>query len=130
MIKINFLQIISLFKSYWREILIIVLAGVVIGKMRVDYNKLESTYETTQEELEAQISKLNEIHAEEISKKNEALKTYKVAMENLEDDFQKQKKKNREINKKREIKLEETFSHDKEKFANEISNTFGFKYVP
>ena len=110
--------------------MIIVLAGVVIGKMRVDYNKLESTYETTQEELQAQINKLNEIHAEEIAKKNTALETYKTAIENLENDFEEQKKKNKKISKERKAKLEKTFSHDKEKFANEISNTFGFKYIP
>ena len=115
---------------YWREILIIVLAGVVILKMRVDYNNLEAAHETTQKELQEQIIQLNEIHAEETVKKDKALQIYKSAMENLEKDFETQKKRNKELNKERKVKLERTFSHNKEEFANEINNIFGFEYVP
>ncbi len=130
MISINFLQVVSLFRKYWKEILIIVLCTLVIGKMRVDYNKLEDTYEATQQELENQISQLNKIHAEEISRKNKVLAVYKSAMENLEKDFEDQKKKNKQISKERKATLEKQFSQNKEVLADEIGNTFGLKYVP
>ena len=130
MITVNFLQILSLFKKYWREILIIALAGVVILKMRVDYNSLEAAHETTQKELQEQIIQLNEIHAEETEKKDKALEVYKSAMENLEKDYETQKKRNKELSKERKVKLVTTFSHNKEEFANEINNIFGFEYVP
>lgn len=130
MITVNFLQILSLFKKYWREILIIVLSAVVILKMRVDYNNLEGAHETTQKELQEQIAQLNEIHAQEVAKKDKALEVYKSAMKNLEKDYETQKKRNTELSKERKVKLEKTFSHNKEEFANEINNIFGFEYVP
>ena len=130
MITANFLQILSLFKKYWREILIIALAGIVILKMRVDHNNLEAAHETTQKALQEQIVQLNEIHAKEVEKKNKVLEVYKSAMENLEKDYETQKKRNNELSKERKVKLEKTFSHNKEEFANEINNIFGFEYVP
>jgi len=130
MITINFLQVLSLFKKYWREILLIVLSIVVIGKMRIDHKRMEQVHKTTQEELEAQISELSRIHAEEISRKNKALEVYRLAMENIEKDFEEQKKKNKEFSKKRQTKLEKQFSQNKEELANEIHSTFGIEYAP
>ena len=110
--------------------MIIALSAVVILKMRVDYNNLEGAHETTQKELQEQIAQLNEIHAQEVAKKDKALEVYKSAMVNLEKDYETQKKRNTELSKERKVKLEKTFSHNKEEFANEINNIFGFEYVP
>lgn len=130
MITINFLQVLSLFKKYWREILLIVLSVAIIGKMRVDQSRMKDTYETTQEELKTQINELNRIHAQEIAQKNKALDLYREAMENIEKDYEEQKKKNKELSEKRKTKLVKQFTHNKEELADEINSTFGIKYTP
>ena len=108
MITVNFLQILSLFKKYWREILLIILSVIIIGKMRVDQNRMKAAHETTEEELKAQISELNRIHTEEME----------------------QKKKNKQLSAKRKTTLAKQFTHNKDDLADEISNTFGIQYTP
>ena len=130
MITVNFLQLFSLFKKYWREILLIILSVIIIGKMRVDQDRMKDTYETTQEELKSQISELNKIHAQEMAQKNKAIDLYREAMENIEKDYNEQKKKNKQFSEKRKTTLAKQFTHNKDELANEISNTFGIKYTP
>ena len=98
--------------------------------MRTDQNRKKETYETTQEELKAQISELNNIHEKEIEQKNKALDHYREAIENIEKDYEEQKKKNKEMSKKKKTQLVKQFTHNKEELADEISNTFGIKYNP
>tara|TARA_B100001123_G_scaffold74689_4_gene84276 strand:+ start:4975 stop:5367 length:393 start_codon:yes stop_codon:yes gene_type:complete len=130
MITVNFLQILSLFKKYWREILIIVLSVIVVGKMRIDHNRIEKTYKTTQEELQKQITELNRIHVHEMKEKEKAIKLYKETLVNIEKDYEEQKKKNKELSTQRKTKLEKQFTRDKDQLAHEINKTFGIKYIP
>ena len=87
MIKVDWLKVLGLAKKNWKEITIIVLLLAVIGKMRYDYKQLENAYQTSQQSLQNQIDGLQEIHAEELEKKQKALQTYRDALELLEREY-------------------------------------------
>ena len=73
--------------DHWKEILIIILAFLVVGKYRSDYKQLESTYEAQQASLEAQIDGLKSIHERELVRRAEALEDYKGALAELERNY-------------------------------------------
>jgi len=83
MIKVDWLKVVYVAKKNWKEITIIVLLLTVIGKMRYDYEQLESAYQTSQQSLQNQIDVLQEIHAEELQRKEHALRNYREALELL-----------------------------------------------
>jgi hypothetical protein len=59
--------------------------------MRYDYKQLENTYEASQQSLQNQIDGLQEIHAEELERKEQALRTYRDALELLERQYEKER---------------------------------------
>jgi hypothetical protein len=113
----------------WREILIILSLSLVTLKTHLDYRALNKAYETSKEEMRLQISSLSDIHAEELRQRDEALQTYREAIEQIERNYL----ESQEILKReREAQADEyvrQFSQDKEGLANEIINTYGFELV-
>ena len=105
MLKVNWLKVLTFAKSNWKEIAIIILLLTVIGKMRYDYRQLENAYEVSQESLQNQIEGLQAIHTEELERKEQALQSYRQALDLLEKEYEKE-------------------------LADKIEETFGFQYVP
>ena len=103
MLKVDWLKVLNLAKKNWKEIAIIILLLTVIGKMRYDYKQLENTYEVSQQSLQNQIEGLQDIHAEELQRKEQALQNYRHRRQ---------------------------FTENKEELADQITDTFGFQYVP
>jgi CII-binding regulator of phage lambda lysogenization HflD len=136
MIKIDWLKVLGLAKKNWKEITIIILLLTVIGKMRYDYKQLESTYEASQQSLQNQIDGLQDIHAEELEKKEQALQTYREALELLERQYEQDREKIEVVVEERIVEIETTidnrkqFTENKEELADQIEDTFGFQYVP
>ena len=136
MLKIDWLKVLGLAKKNWKEITIIILLLTVIGKMRYDYKQLESTYETSQESLQNQIEGLKAIHAEELQKKEDALRVYRDSMATLEREYLKEKDNLKVIVEEKivEIKVEidnrKQFTENKQELADKIEGAFGFQYVP
>ena len=64
----------SFVKKHWKVLLIILLAIVVYGKMRVDYSSLLSTFETTKESHQEQMEKINDIHEQELLARDELVR--------------------------------------------------------
>ena len=91
MVKVDWASVLTFVKRNWKEITIIVLLLAVIGKMRYDYKQLENTYEASQQSLQNQIDGLQEIHAEELEKKEKALQTYRDALELLEREYDRER---------------------------------------
>jgi len=136
MLKIDWLKVIGLAKKNWKEIAIIILLLTVIGKMRYDYKQLESTYETSQQSLQNQIDGLQEIHAEELEKKEHALQQYRDALDLLERQYEEERENVKVVVEERVVEIETTidnrkqFTENKEELAEQITDTFGFQYVP
>jgi hypothetical protein len=108
----------------------------VIGKMRYDYKQLENTYEASQQSLQNQIDGLQEIHAEELQKKETALQTYRDALELLEREYEQDRNKVEVVVEERIVEIETTidnrkqFTENREELAEQVIDTFGFQYVP
>jgi DNA repair exonuclease SbcCD ATPase subunit len=136
MIKVDWLKVLGLAKKNWKEITIIILLLTVIGKMRYDYKQLESTYEASQQSLQNQIDGLQDIHAEELEKKEQALQTYREALELLERQYEEERENVKVVVEERVVEIETTidnrkqFTENKEELADQVEDTFGFQYVP
>ena len=136
MIKIDWLKVLGLAKKNWKEITIIILLLTVIGKMRYDYKQLENAYQTSQQSLQNQIDGLQDIHAEELERKEQALQTYREALELLERQYEEERGAIEIVVDERIVEIETTidnrkqFTENKEELAEEITDTFGFQYVP
>jgi capsular polysaccharide biosynthesis protein len=136
MVKIDWASVLTFIKRNWKEITIIVLLLAVIGKMRYDYKQLEKTYEASQQSLQNQIDGLQEIHAEELQRKENALQTYRDALELLEREYEEERGKVKLVVEERIVEIEtqidnrKQFTENKEELAEQITDTFGFQYVP
>ena len=136
MLKIDWLKVLAFAKKNWKEITIIILLLTVIGKMRYDYKQLESTYETSQESLQNQIEGLQAIHAEEIQKKEDALRIYRQSMATLEREYLKEKGDLKVIVEEKIVEIEieidnrKQFTENKQELADKIEDAFGFQYAP
>ena len=136
MIKIDWFKVLGLAKKNWKEITIIILLLTVIGKMRYDYKQLENTYEASQQSLQNQIDGLQDIHAEELEKKEQALRTYREALELLERQYEQDREKIEVVVEERIVEIETTidnrkqFTENKEELVEQIEGVFGFQYVP
>ncbi len=136
MVKVDWLKVLGLANKNWKEIAIIILLLTVIGKMRYDYKQLESTYEASQQSLQNQIDGLQDIHAEELERKEQALQTYREALELLERQYEEERGQIEIVVDERIVEIEtiidnrKQFTENKEELAEQVTDTFGFQYVP
>ena len=136
MLKIDWLKVLAFAKKNWKEITIIILLLTVIGKMRYDYKQLEATYETSQESLQNQIEGLQAIHAEELQKKEDALRVYRESMATLEREYLREKDNLKVIVEEKIVEIEieidnrKQFTENKQELADKVEDAFGFQYVP
>jgi len=136
MIKVDWLKVLGLAKKNWKEITIIILLLAVISKMRYDYKQLENTYQVSQQSLQTQIDGLQDIHAEELERKEQALRTYREALDLLEREYEQDRAKVEVVVEERIVEIETTidnrrqFTENKEELAEQVTDTFGFQYVP
>ena len=125
----NVATILQFAKKNWKEILIVICLLLVIGKMRYDYNQLESAYVTTQESLQNQIEGLQEIHKKELEKREEALREYEKQLADIEERYEMDKEKLEELKSKKQKEFVKDFVDDPRSLIEEIETIFGFDYV-
>ena len=125
----NVVTILQFAKKNWKEILIVICLLLVIGKMRYDYNQLESAYVTTQESLQNQIAGLQEIHKKELEKREEALREYEEQLADIEDRYEMDKEELEKLKNKKQKEFVKDFVDDPRALIEEIESIFGFDYV-
>ena len=113
----------------WREILVIFSLSLVSLKMRMDYNALNKAYEISRQETQERIEALQYIHSEELARREQAIETYKDALKELRDEYDKSQENLEREKEKKTKEYERQFSQDKETLANEIISTFDFEYM-
>jgi hypothetical protein len=118
----------SFAKKHWKELLIILLAIVVYGKMRVDYSSLLSTFETAKESHQEQIEKINDIHEQELLARDELVRDYAARLIEVELRFVEDKEALVASYKERKEIYINTFGKDG--LRDEIESYFGIEYVP
>ena len=116
-------------KKNWKETLIVLGLLSVVGKMRMDYMHLEEMHETMRTSLQEQIAGLQDIHDEELRRRDAALRMYKEELEKIEKQYEKDLIV---IEKDRQDKYEKylhEFIEDPDQLAADIYSLFGFEYV-
>ena len=125
----NVATILQFAKKNWKEILIVICLLLVIGKMRYDYNQLESAYITTQESLQNQIAGLQEIHKRELEKREEALQEYEEQLADIEERYEMDKEELEKLKNKKQKEFVKDFVDDPRALIEEIESIFGFDYA-
>ena len=116
-------------RKNWKETLVILCLLIVVGKMRVDYNRLANAHETMRTSLQEQIVGLQAIHEEELARRDAAMRTYKEEIGKIERRYEANLES---IKDERETKYREylhEFIQDPEQLAKDIEELFGFKHV-
>jgi hypothetical protein len=126
---INLSSALRFTRKNWKEILIVICLLLVIGKMRYDYNQLESAYITTQESLQNQIAGLQEIHKKELKKREQALREYEQQLNDVEERYEMNQEELAALKAQKKKKYVKKFSEDPEMMITEIEALFGFKHV-
>jgi len=114
---------------HWKEILLVLLSAGIFFKMQSDMNEIQKAYEAAKESYEQQILGLQEIHDEEIQKREEALQTYRDALDTLERQYREEQRRIEERTEERREDLEESHSERPTEIIDEIEQQFGFEYV-
>jgi len=129
-------KVISFAVKHWKEILLVVFLCGIIGKSRLDYIKLQKTYETSQQSLTIQLDTLKDQHAEELRRRDEALLEYRETLQELEERYlrsQTELDESRAVERDEiidEIVTRDQFSQNKEELATRIEEALGLIYVP
>jgi len=113
-----------------KGVLIVLLSGVVMGKMRYDYKQMQAAYEASEQSLQAQIAGLQEIHKKQMADMEESLQVYKDTLDQVERDYQESQEELLEVIESRREEYGRQFSQDPEELAETIMLMYGFDYVP
>lgn len=128
--------VLSFCKDNWKELLLAGLFLAFVGKSHLDYKRLEAAYETSQESLKNQITTLKDLHADELSRRDDALKKYQDTVKKLEEQYQSRLEDLDQATEEQrdeiveEIVKRKQFSENKDELAEKLENTFGLEYVP
>ena len=116
-------------KKNWKETLIVLGLLSVMGKMRMDYMHLEEMHETMRISLQEQIAGLQDIHEEELRRRDAALRMYKEELEKIEKQYEKDLIVIEKDRQDRYEKYLHEFIEDPDQLAADIYSLFGFEYV-
>ena len=116
-------------KKNWKETLIVLGLLSVMGKMRMDYMHLEEMHESMRTSLQEQIAGLQDIHEEELRRRDAALRMYKEELEKIEKQYEKDLMIIETDRQDRYEKYLHEFIEDPDQLAEDIYSLFGFEYV-
>ena len=116
-------------KKNWKETLIVLGLLSVMGKMRLDYMRLEDMHETMRISLQEQIAGLQHIHEEELRRRDAALRMYKEELQKIEKQYEKDLMIIEKDRQDRYEKYLHEFIEDPDQLAEDIYSLFGFEYV-
>ena len=113
----------------WRELVVIACLSLVTLKTQMDYRALNKAYEISRQEMELQISSLRDIHAEELRQREEAIESYRAAMEEIQQNYLASVAELEEQRDKNTTEHIRQFSQDREALSDEIIGAYGFERV-
>ena len=123
-------KIITFVVNHWKELLILLLALIVFGKMKHDYRLMQKTYKTQIESTRSQIEGLKEIHKQEIREKQLLMEEHLESMANIEEDYEKALEMIENIREDKKGKYTNKFNQDREELIKDIETKFGIQYAP
>lgn len=117
--------VIEFFKKYWWVAIIV--AVFVYSEMRI-YN-MKSILEATIKSNEAQISKITEIHSQEIVQRDKAIKESQEKLQEIEKDYAEQTRILEETKRQRIKTIVKYYTENPKTLADKIVERYGFVYV-
>ena len=129
-IKITLKKIWSFIKNYWHFPVVLVAIFITFLVTRKSSERFSEILKMATNNHKKELDIINNLHAEEIRKRDELLKRHADTLAMLEREYQLKfdnldKKKEEEINK-----IIDEFDGDPESLAKEMSRKFGATYVP
>ena len=123
-------KIVTFVVSHWKELLILLLALIVFGKMKHDYRLMQKTYKTQIESARSQIEGLKEIHKQELREKQKLMESHLESIAAIEEDYETALGMIDELREDKKGKYRNKFNQDREQLINDIETKFGIQYVP
>lgn len=120
---------VQLLIKHWKEILLVLLSVGIFFKMQSDMNEIQKAYEAAKESYEQQIQGLQDIHDEELQKREEAILVYQRALDTLERQYREDLRQIEERTEEDREILEESHTERPSEIIEEIEQQFGFEYV-
>lgn len=115
-------------KHNWKVPLVIVYTLV----LWLLFRRKDAAYKILEERnnsYKKQIAAINEIHSEEIEKRNKILEKYNIILKDLEEKYNKDNKELDEKKKKEIKKLVEEYNEKPDELAKLLAERYGLKYV-
>ena len=120
----------SFTKNYWYIPAILVAILITFFTTKTNNEKLLSILKKATENHKKEIDIINNLHEEEIRKRDQLIKEHAETLEILEQEYH-LKLSELDKNKKKEVdKIIKKFDGDTESLAKELSKKFGVTYVP
>ena len=116
-------------KNHWKEVALVVLSAIVIGKMQYDMNELQKVYAAARVSYEEQIVGLQKIHDQELEERERALEQYEKEMARIEREYRKGLQEAQRKADRDERTFERNHTEAPAELIAEIENQFGFEYV-
>jgi DNA replication protein DnaD len=123
-------NIVDFIITHWKVILIVVLALIVIGKTRYDYNLMQKTYKTQIQSVNSQIEGLKEIHKQEIQEKQKLMESHLKTIAEIEEEYEKATEELSELKSQKTNQYTNKFNNNKKALIDDIETKFGIEYVP
>ena len=121
--------ILQFLKNHWKEVALVVLSAIVIGKMQYDMNELQKVYAAARVSYEEQIVGLQKIHDQELEERERALEQYEKEMARIEREYRKGLQEAQRKADRDERTFERNHTEAPAELIAEIENQFGFEYV-
>ena len=109
------IQVFSILKKHWKEILLSLLLMFLVLKSKHDINQMQG---------------LKQIHADEIAEREKALQEYKERVVEIEERYINAQDEIERLSQEERQEFVKDFSLNKQNLIDAITQRYGFTYVP
>jgi len=124
------IQVFSILKKYWKEILLSLLLIFLVLKSKHDINQMRDSHAAAEQAMMEQIEGLKQIHADEIAEREKALQKYKEKIIEIEERYINAQDEIERLSLEERQEFVKDFSQNKQNLIDAITQRYGFTYVP
>ena len=122
-------KILAFCLKHWKEIGLVLLLLVVFSKSQYDMRNIIKAHEISQQSLKTQIETLKGLHAEELKKRDDAIKEYQQELQRLEERYEAKLVEIEDLTQDEIDVIVKEFKEDKDLLIERFIETYGFTYV-
>jgi len=124
------IQVFSILKKYWKEILLSLLLIFLVLKSKHDIKQMRDSHAAAEQAMMEQIEGLKQIHADEIAEREKALQEYKERVIEIEERYINAQDEIERLSQEERQEFVKDFSQNKQNLIDAITQRYGFTYVP